>query len=276
MDVAYLAPAAVPAEHPRRDRVSRRARGRRRTSTYVEDMPATYLSGPTGCSATLAGECSPTRTHDHSQHPNTRPPPRSPPTSSRPSRRSVGATACRWSATRRSTDTTRCASTCRSPARAPLFPFLRLGGTWRPFFSGDRVVSGWTRRAGTRCGSTSPRPPTPSVDPGRCDSGCLRSRPAQRSSMSSWSRPRRPRRHRRPSRSRVERLPVSSCPMPRTSSATGPRPFQRPVGSRSPPCSLHRRVRRPPRCSCTRMGSTTSASERIRSGQGHNPSGLCP
>ena len=31
---------------------------------------------------------------------------------------------------------------------APLFPFLRLGGTWRPMFEGDRVVlwldtTGW-------------------------------------------------------------------------------------------------------------------------------------
>ena len=35
---------------------------------------------------------------------------------------------------------------------APMFPFLRLGGTWRPFFDRDAWCSGSTPTPGSRCG----------------------------------------------------------------------------------------------------------------------------
>lgn len=116
--------------------------------TYIEDMPATYRSGPTGCPSDLpVGFCPPTRT-----------------TITRASSYSAAAPLpadlVAPIATFGSTDGIRVLGeedldehhTVRvelSFARAaPLFPFLRLGGTWRPFFGDDRVVawfdtSGW-------------------------------------------------------------------------------------------------------------------------------------
>jgi len=107
--------------------------------TYIEDMPATYRSGPTGCPGDLPPDvCPPTRT-----------------TVSRASDLSAAAPL--------PADLILPIATLGSPhgvqvvgegaldghqalqvemsfARAaPLFPFLRLGGTWRPFFAGDRV-----------------------------------------------------------------------------------------------------------------------------------------
>jgi hypothetical protein len=107
--------------------------------TYIEDMPSTYQSGPTGCPGDLPPDvCPPTRT-----------------TVSRASDLSAAAPL--------PADLILPIATFGSPhgvqvvgeeeldghqalqvemsfARAaPLFPFLRLGGTWRPFFAGDRV-----------------------------------------------------------------------------------------------------------------------------------------
>ncbi len=116
--------------------------------TYIDDMPATYRSGPTGCPSDLAaGVCPPTRTTI------TR-------TSSFSAAAPLPADLVAPIATFASTNGIRVLGeedvdghhTVRVElpfARAaPLFPFLRLGGTWRPFFEGDRVVawfdtSGW-------------------------------------------------------------------------------------------------------------------------------------
>jgi hypothetical protein len=138
MDVAFLAPQRFRLDV--RDLTTYPTRAWTPTDlTYIEDMPSTYRSGPTGCPGDLPPHvCPPTRT-----------------TVSRTSDHSAAAPL--------PVDLILPIATFGSPhgvqvvgeeelnghhalgvemsfARAaPLFPFLRLGGTWRPFFDGDRV-----------------------------------------------------------------------------------------------------------------------------------------
>ncbi len=146
MELAYLAPQRFRLNI--RDETAYPTRAWTPTDIdYVEDMPATYLSGPTGCSATLAGECSPTRTTITR---NTEYSPAAPLPADLitpiATFGSVDGVQVVGNATFNGHDTVR---VDMSFARAaPLFPFLRLGGTWRPFFSGDRVsvwldTTGW-------------------------------------------------------------------------------------------------------------------------------------
>ena len=100
--------------------------------TLIEDVATTYLSGPTGCPADPSvGGCPVTRTSVTS--------------GSTPSDLMVPV------ATFGSTDRMRVLGTAHVDGHevvrveltfaraAPMFPFLRLGDAWRPFFPGDRV-----------------------------------------------------------------------------------------------------------------------------------------
>ena len=147
MDVAFLAPQRFRLDV--RDLTSYPSAAWTPTDlTYLEDMPATYQSGPTGCPATLPpADCPPTRTViSHA--------------SSYSAAAPLPADLIAPIATFGSSDGVVVTghedveghATVRvemSFARAaPLFPFLRLGGTWRPMFEGDRVVlwldtTGW-------------------------------------------------------------------------------------------------------------------------------------
>ena len=116
--------------------------------TYIEDMPATYRSGPTGCPGDLpSGVCPTTRTTI------TRATPYS---AAAPLPTDLVAPVSTFSSTdgirvlgEQTTGGRDTVEVEMSFARAaPLFPFLRLGGTWRPFFERDRVLawfdtSGW-------------------------------------------------------------------------------------------------------------------------------------
>ena len=115
--------------------------------TFISDGAATYQSGPTGCPATLpAGGCPPTRT-----------------TITRASAYSAQAPAPADLVLPLTTfssedgidvvgtgrvDGRRAVEVQLTFARAqPLFPFLELGGNWRPFFDQDRVDL-WLDRTG--------------------------------------------------------------------------------------------------------------------------------
>jgi hypothetical protein len=108
--------------------------------TYIEDMPSTFRAGPTGCPATLTPDvCKPTRmivtrASDYS--------------AAAPLPADLILPIATFGSTRGIDAIGRDEIGGRDAVRvemsfaraAPLFPFLRLGGTWRPFFDGDRVV----------------------------------------------------------------------------------------------------------------------------------------
>jgi hypothetical protein len=108
--------------------------------TYVEDMPATYREGPTGCPGDLApGVCPPTRATVTrvSEFSAASPLPADliVPIATFASARGV-----RVAGEERMLGRTTLRVELSFARAAPLFPFLRLGGTWRPFFAGDRVT----------------------------------------------------------------------------------------------------------------------------------------
>jgi hypothetical protein len=129
--------------------------------TYIADGPSTFRSGPTGCPSDLpAGVCPPTRvtvSHDIRFDPGA----------------PIAADLVLPLITLGSAQGVRVLGTGSMLGRdavrlelpfaraQPLFPFLRLGGTWRPFFAGDRVVltldrAGWFPLRATVYPSTGP------------------------------------------------------------------------------------------------------------------------
>jgi hypothetical protein len=115
---------------------------------YVEDMPATSLSGPTGCPGSLPPtDCPPTRETVTRSTPYSAAAPL-PADLIAPIATfgTVDGVRIQGEETVDGHDTVRATM---SFARAePLFSFLRLGGTWRPFFAGDLVTvwldaTGW-------------------------------------------------------------------------------------------------------------------------------------
>ncbi|MEX0983940.1 MAG: zf-HC2 domain-containing protein [Actinomycetota bacterium] len=145
MDVAFLA--------PQRFRLQIRDRTDYPTSAwtptdivYVEDMPASSLSGPTGCPADVAG-CLPTRDTVNASSIYSAAAPL-PADLILPLATFGSARGVRVIGTEQ-IDGRAAVHVEMSFARAaPLFPFLRLGGTWRPFFAGDLVqvwldADGW-------------------------------------------------------------------------------------------------------------------------------------
>ena len=106
---------------------------------YVEDGSATLLSGPRGCAATLSStRCLPTRTLDQERSPYST---AAPLAADLVVPLDVLANPRGLTVERTGTVLGRRAVLVEmSFARAePLFPFLTLGGVWRPFFDGDRV-----------------------------------------------------------------------------------------------------------------------------------------
>ena len=146
MRVAYLAPQRFRLDVT--DRTSYPSAEWTPTNlTYIEDMPATYRSGPTGCPGDLPpGVCPTTRTTITRA---------SPYSAAAPLPTDLVAPVSTFS----STDGIRVIGEQPIGGRdsvqvemsfaraAPLFPFLRLGGTWRPFFEGDEVLA-WFDTAG--------------------------------------------------------------------------------------------------------------------------------
>ena len=114
--------------------------------TFVADGSSTYRSGPTGCPELPAGGCPPTRTSITT---------RSAYSSQAPAPADIILPLTTFSSAdgiqveRIGTVDGRDAVLVRlSFARArPLFPFLELGGNWRPFFDDDRVEL-WLDRTG--------------------------------------------------------------------------------------------------------------------------------
>ena len=116
--------------------------------TYIEDMPATYQSGPTGCPATLPpADCPTTRTIISRSSAYSAAAPL--PADLIVPLATFGSTDGVTVVGQEDVDGHTTERVELSFARAaPLFPFLRLGGTWRPMFEGDRVVlwldaTGW-------------------------------------------------------------------------------------------------------------------------------------
>ncbi|MEZ0234645.1 MAG: hypothetical protein ACAH81_06835 [Actinomycetota bacterium] len=107
--------------------------------TYVEDMPATYRSGPTGCPSGLpADACPTTRATVMTTSPYS---PAAPlPADLVVPLRTIGsARGIRVLGREQAGDREVVHVEATFDRAAPMFPFLRLGGTWRPFFGGDRV-----------------------------------------------------------------------------------------------------------------------------------------
>ena len=100
--------------------------------TYVDDSATSYLSGPTGCPADLpVGSCPATRATVTSG---------SSPTDLMVPVTTFGSTSgVRVIGTDRIGDAEVVRLELTFARAAPLFPFLWLDGTWRPFFRGDRV-----------------------------------------------------------------------------------------------------------------------------------------
>ncbi|HET6714991.1 MAG TPA: hypothetical protein VFI59_14960 [Actinomycetota bacterium] len=107
--------------------------------TYVEDMPATFLSGPTGCPTGLpADACPTTRATVTTTSPYSLAAPL--PADLVVPLRTVGsARGIRVLGTEQVGGHEVVHVETTFDRAAPMFPFLRLGGTWRPFFGGDRV-----------------------------------------------------------------------------------------------------------------------------------------
>jgi hypothetical protein len=107
--------------------------------TYIEDMPATFLSGPTGCPSSLpADACSPTRVTTSTSSPYSLAAPL-PADLVVPVGTFGSARGIRVLGIERLGDREVARIEASFDRAAPMFPFLRLGGTWRPFFGGDRV-----------------------------------------------------------------------------------------------------------------------------------------
>jgi len=144
MDVAFLAPQRFRLDvHD--DTVYPSNAWTPTNLTYVENMPATYLSGPTGCLGTLQPvDCSSTTTITKARYSAAAPVPADlvvPLTTLG----SVDGVQVVGEAQVDGHDTVR----VQMPfSRAgALFPFLQLGGTWRPFFADD-VVTVWLDTTG--------------------------------------------------------------------------------------------------------------------------------
>ncbi len=147
MDVAFLAPQRFRLDvHDETAYAS--SRWTPTNLTFIADGSSTYRSGATGCPADLpAGGCPPTRTTvtTHSVYSVLAPAPADLvlPLTTFSSANGIEVLGTDRVAGR---DAIRVRLTF---ARArPLFPFLQLGGTWRPFFDDDRVdlwldASGW-------------------------------------------------------------------------------------------------------------------------------------
>jgi hypothetical protein len=113
--------------------------------TYVENMPATYLSGPSGCLGTLQPvDCASTTTITKAPY-SAAPPVPADLVVPLATLGSVDGVQVLGEEQVDGHDTVR----VQMPfSRAgPLFPFLQLGGTWRPFFADD-VVTVWLDTAG--------------------------------------------------------------------------------------------------------------------------------
>ncbi len=107
--------------------------------TYVEDMPATFLSGPTGCPSGLPPDaCPQSRVTASTTSPYSLAAPLPAdlvvPVGTFGSARGIHVLGTLQLGDR---EVVRVGSSF--DRAAPMFPFLRLGGTWRPFFDGDRV-----------------------------------------------------------------------------------------------------------------------------------------
>jgi putative zinc finger protein len=145
MDVAYLAPQRFRLDV--RDETAYPSAAWTPTDIdYVENVPATFLSGPTGCPATLAGDCSPTRTTTTRTRISAAAPLPADLIAPIATFGAVDGVEVVGDDTVEGHDTVHVAMSFERAA--PLFPFLRLGGTWRPFFAQDRVdlwldTSGW-------------------------------------------------------------------------------------------------------------------------------------
>jgi putative zinc finger protein len=144
MDVAFLAPQRFRLDvHD--DTVYPSNAWTPTNLTYVENMPATYLSGPSGCVGTLQPvDCSSTTTITKTRYSAGAPVPADlvVPLSTLGS---VDGVQVVGEEQIDGHDTVR----VQMPfSRAgPLFPFLQLGGTWRPFFADD-VVTVWLDTSG--------------------------------------------------------------------------------------------------------------------------------
>lgn len=146
MDVAFLAPQRFRLDV--RDLTAYPSPAWTPTDlTYIEDMPATYQSGPTGCPATLPpADCPTTRTIISRSSAYSAAAPL--PADLIVPLATFGSTDGVTVVGREDMDGHTTERVELSFARAaPLFPFLRLGGTWRPMFEGDRVVL-WLDAAG--------------------------------------------------------------------------------------------------------------------------------
>ena len=160
--------------------------------TYVENMPATYLSGPSGCLGTVQPvDCA--RGTTIARAPYSSAPP-------------VPADLIVPLATLGSVDGVQVIGEAQVDGHdtvqvqmpfsraGPLFPFLSLGGTWRPFFADDPVTV-WLDTTGWYPSGCRSRPrATRRARTGRCGSGCRTKPPARRSwtSRSDRSRTRAP------------------------------------------------------------------------------------
>lgn len=162
MDVAFLAPQRFRLDvHD--DTVYPSNAWTPTNLTYVENMPATYLSGPTGCIGTLQPvDCSSTTTITKARYSAAAPVPADlvVPLATLGS---VDGVQVLGEENVDGHDTVR----VQMPfSRAgPLFPFLQLGGTWRPFFPDD-VVTVWLDTTGWYPVRSEI---TPSTDPARRD-----------------------------------------------------------------------------------------------------------
>ena len=138
MDVAFLAPQRFRLQI--RDRTDYPTPAWTPTDiVYVEDKAASYLSGPTGCPADLGvGVCPPTRTTVSSTSPYSAAAPL-PADLILPLATFGSARGIRVIGTDQLDGRSAVHVEMSFARAAPMFPFLRLGGSWRPFFGGDRV-----------------------------------------------------------------------------------------------------------------------------------------
>ena len=139
MDVAFLSPQRFRLEVD--DRTDYPSRSWTRTDLlYIEDITATFLSGPSGCPGDLPeGVCPRTRaTVTH----------RSDYSAAAPLPADLVLPVATFGSARGFDVIGRDRIDGRDAIRlrlsfdraAPMFPFLRIGGTWRPFFERDRVL----------------------------------------------------------------------------------------------------------------------------------------
>jgi len=145
MDVAFLAPQRFRLDvHD--DTVYPSNAWTPTNLTYVENMPATYLSGPSGCLGTVGPvDCSADTTISKVPY-SSAPPLPADLIVPLATLGSVEGVQVLGEAEVDGHDTVQVAMPFSRAG--PLFPFLSLGGTWRPFFADDRVTvwldtTGW-------------------------------------------------------------------------------------------------------------------------------------